>query len=122
MAGVNVVLTYEDYVALPNDGWRYEIHDGDLSVTPAPTFWHQDILAALLGILRAHVLALDLGAVVPAPITVVLAETSIVEPDIVYIAKERLTIVSTRGTVDGAPSLAVEILSPSPAHIDRQLT
>ena len=29
-----IVLTYEDYCALPDDGRRYEILDGDLSVTP----------------------------------------------------------------------------------------
>ena len=120
MGPVRVILTYEDYVALPNDGMRYEIHDGELSVTPAPTFRHQQILAALLGILRAHVVANDLGEVVPAPITVVLADTSVVEPDIIYIAKERMTLVSQRGTVDGAPTLAVEILSPSTARNDRQ--
>ena len=33
-------LTYEDYVGLPNDGRRYEILDGDLHVTPAPTSPH----------------------------------------------------------------------------------
>jgi Uma2 family endonuclease len=120
MAAVRVLLTYDDYLALPDDGKRYEIHDGELSVSPTPTFRHQDVLAALLGILRAHVLASDLGAVVPAPITVILAETSIVEPDIIYIAKHRMSIVSARGTVDGAPTLAVEILSPSTARIDRQ--
>lgn len=120
MMAVRVVLTYEDYATLPNDGKRYEIHDGELSVTPTPTFRHQDVLAALLGILRAHVIAHDLGAVVPAPITVVLADTTIVEPDIIYIEKERMRIVSARGTVDGAPTLAVEILSPSTARNDRQ--
>ncbi len=116
----SVVLTYEDYVSLPNDGRRYEIHDGELSVTPTPTFRHQSVLAALLGVLRAHVLAHGLGEVVPAPITVVLAETTVVEPDIVYMASERMSIVSARGTVDGAPTLAVEILSPSTARNDRQ--
>lgn len=119
MTAMKVVLTYDDYVTLPNDGRRYEIHDGELSVTPAPTFWHQEVVAALLGILRAHVLANDLGAVVPAPITVVLAETTIVEPDIVYIARERMGLVGARGTVDGAPTLAVEVLSPSTARSDR---
>jgi Uma2 family endonuclease len=120
MTVVKTVLTYDDYVSAPNDGKRYEIHDGELSVTPTPTFRHQWILAELLGILRAHVAAHDLGEVVPAPITVVLAETSIVEPDIVYIEKARMSIVSARGTIDGAPTLAVEILSPSTARIDRQ--
>ena len=32
-----VALTYRDYAALPDDGKRYEVHDGELSVTPAPT-------------------------------------------------------------------------------------
>ncbi len=31
-----VILTYKEYEALPADGRRYEIHDGELSVTPAP--------------------------------------------------------------------------------------
>jgi Uma2 family endonuclease len=119
MTAVKVVLTYEDYAALPNDGRRYEIHDGELSVTPTPTFRHQQVVARLLGMLRTHVEARDLGEVVPAPITVVLADTTIVEPDIVFIARERMSIVSARGTIDGAPTLAVEILSPSTARNDR---
>ena len=41
MATQRVVLTYEDYVQLPNDGRRYEIHDGELSVTPSPGTPHQ---------------------------------------------------------------------------------
>ena len=65
--------------------------------------------------MRAH----DLGEVVPAPITVVLSNTSVVEPDIVYIAKDRLGIIGARGTLDGAPTLAVEVLSPSTSRIDR---
>ena len=120
MGFVRTVLTYEDYVTLPNDGRRYEIHDGELSVTPAPTFRHQQVITRLLAILLGHVVAHDLGEVVPAPITVVLADTSVVEPDIVYIAKERLSIVSARGTIDGAPTLAIEVLSPSTTRIDRQ--
>ena len=120
MAAMKAVLTYDDYAAMPDDGLRYEILDGALSVSPTPTFRHQLILARLLGVLRAHVIAHDLGEVVPAPVTVVLADTSVVEPDIVYLAKDRLGLVSARGTVDGPPTLAVEILSPSTARNDRQ--
>ena len=119
MTAVRVMLSYANYVELPDDGKRYEIHDGELSVTPTPTFRHQEIVAALLGVLRAHVIARDLGKVVPSPITVILAEHTIVEPDIVFIANDRMGIVSPRGTVDGAPTLAVEILSPSTVRIDR---
>jgi len=120
MIPVRTVLTYEDYVTLPNNGRRYEIHDGELSVTPTPTFRHQWIVTRLLVALDAHVMAHDLGAVVPSPITVVLANDSIVEPDLVYIEKSRMSLVGPRGTIDGAPTLAIEILSPSTARIDRQ--
>jgi Uma2 family endonuclease len=115
----SVVLTYEDYEARPDDGKRYEIHEGELSVTPSPTFRHQQIITTLLGLLADHVRTHDLGEVVPAPITVVLSNTSIVQPDIVYIARERMGIVSARGTIDGAPTLAIEVLSPSTSRIDR---
>jgi Uma2 family endonuclease len=121
MNSVRTVLTYEDYAALPSgDGRRYEIHDGELSVSPTPTFRHQLIIARLLGVLRAHVVEHDLGEVVPSPITVVLSNTSVIEPDIVYLAKDRFGIVGARGTIDGAPTLAIEALSPSTARADRQ--
>jgi Uma2 family endonuclease len=120
MTSVKTVWTYEDFVALPeDDGMRYEILDGELSVSPTPTYRHQQISARLLMILGAHVQANGLGEVVTAPISVVLAATSVVQPDIIYIANERSGLVSARGTVDGGPTLAVEILSPSTSRNDR---
>ena len=114
------MLTFEDYAALPNDGRRYELHDGELSVSPTPTFRHQQIVMRLLAALYPHVAAHDLGELVPAPITVVLSDTWVVAPDIVYVAKDRLGLIGERGTIDGAPTLAIEVLSPSTARIDRQ--
>jgi Uma2 family endonuclease len=63
MATERVVLTYEDYAALPEDGRRYEIHDGELSVTPAPGTRHQRISGNLYDVLRRHVRASRLGEV-----------------------------------------------------------
>src|SRR5262245_40085786 len=45
------VLTYREYQALPDDGRRYEIHDGELSVTPAPSLDHQIISMRLIAAL-----------------------------------------------------------------------
>jgi len=118
MTNVKVVLTYRDYAALPNDGRRYEIHDGELSVTPAPGRTHQHVVLRLGAALDAHVFANSLGEVYIAPFDVILAETTIVQPDIVFVANERLAIFTERGA-EGAPSLAIEVLSPSTAHIDR---
>ena len=49
----------------------------------------------------------------------ILSDISIVQPDLVYIATDRLGAVSSRG-IEGAPTLVVEILSPSSVQIDRQ--
>jgi Uma2 family endonuclease len=115
-------FTYRDYEALPNDGRRYEIHDGALCVTPAPSLEHQIILARLsFSLMKWHERNPG-GLVLFAPLDVILAdradETSIVQPDIVYIAPDRMRLTSRRG-MEGGPTLAVEILSPSTRAIDR---
>jgi Uma2 family endonuclease len=118
MAKRDVVLTYEDYAALPADGRRYEVHDGELSVTPAPSPQHQMVSRNLFTVLHHHVRTKGLGEVLYAPLDVILAETAIVQPDIVYLDRTRLGAISRRG-IEGAPTLVVEILSPSTTLIDR---
>ncbi len=118
MSSRHVLLTYRDYAALPADGRRYEIHDGELSVTAAPSPQHQMCSANLFTLLRSHVTAKHLGTVLYAPLDVILDDTTVVQPDLVYLAHERLSAISRRG-IEGPPTLAVEILSPSTAAIDR---
>jgi Uma2 family endonuclease len=113
-----VVLTYREYEALPADGRRYEIHEGELSVTPAPSPQHQMISRNLFRILDAHVRAKGIGEVLYSPIDVILSDTSIVQPDIVYLDPTRLGAISHRG-IEGAPTLAIEVLSPTTTLIDR---
>ena len=114
-----VVLTYKEYEALPADGRRYEIHEGELAVTPAPSPQHQRISSALNTILKAHVVARQLGEVFYAPVDVILDETTIVEPDLVYLNPARASLVTERG-IEGPPALVVEILSLSTTLIDRR--
>jgi Uma2 family endonuclease len=71
-------LTYKDYAALPDDGHRYEVHDGELSVTPSPGPWHQRVKANLFDILRHHVLARRAGELFDAPLDCILSQTTIV--------------------------------------------
>jgi Uma2 family endonuclease len=118
MAGERVVLTYKEYEALPADGRRYELHAGELSVIPAPVPRHQRILASLNEVVRQHVKSRGLGEVLFAPIDVILDDTTIVQPDLVYLEPGRGGLVSDRG-IEGAPSLVVEVLSPSTTLIDR---
>lgn len=113
-----VVLTYRDYEALPADGRRYELHEGELSVTAAPGLPHQRIVGTLFVLLREHVNRLRLGEVFVSPVDCILSDTTVVEPDVVYLAADRSALASTRG-IEGPPTLAVEVLSPGTRSIDR---
>jgi Uma2 family endonuclease len=100
---LRTVLTYEDYAALPADGRRYEILDGELSVTPAPGTRHQKVKANLFDMLRHHVKDRRLGELFDAPTDCILSDTTVVQPDIVFIDTARLAIISERG-IEGAPT------------------
>lgn len=117
--GTKIKLTYQDYVLLPDDGKRYEILDGDLYVTPSPTARHQEVSFNLALALGQYVRAQGIGKIFTAPLDVVLADDSIAQPDILFIAKERLGIV--QDVVHGAPDLLIEILSPGTRERDRTL-
>lgn len=118
MTPARALLTYQDYAALPDDGRRYEIHEGELSVTPAPGSKHQIVSMRLGAALHARVEARHVGIVVAAPFDVILSDRTIVQPDIVFVATDRVGRISERG-LEGAPTLAVEILSASTRETDR---
>jgi Uma2 family endonuclease len=114
-----VIHTYDDYAALPDDGRRYELYEGDLiEMTPAPRPRHQLILGSLHVLLREHVHRHRLGEVLLAPIDVILSPITVLQPDLVYIESTRLSILTERA-IEGPPTLVVEILSPSTGSRDR---
>ena len=109
-------LTFADYEALPSDGRHYQILDGELFVTATPNTSHQRVVGNLFAMLRAHVRAGRLGEVFVSPVTVILADTTVVEPDIVFVGSDRLPLINRRG-IAGAPTLLVEVLSPSTSRV-----
>lgn len=113
-----IVLNVEDYYDLPDDNLRYEILDGELEMSPSPNVAHQRASGNLFAELRAHVRAHGLGEVFAAPIDVILAYTTIVVPDLVFVSNERAPLITKRA-IEGAPDLLVEILSPSSTRRDR---
>lgn len=113
-------LTYEDYAALPDDGKRYEILDGVLYVSPSPRRKHQELAGDLFIELSSWVKRHNLGKVYIAPFDVLLSEHDIVVPDILFIHRDRRSIVDD-ANVKGAPDLVIEVLSPSNRRVDRVL-
>ena len=103
-------LTYEDYCRVPEDGNRYEVIDGVLYMSPAPFFRHQRVSGELYLLLARFVKETGIGLVLYAPFDVVLSEHNVVQPDILYVSKERSSIL-TEKNAQGTPDLIVEILS-----------
>jgi Uma2 family endonuclease len=115
----SVRYTYDDYVLLPEDR-RYEILDGDLFMTPAPTPYHQLVSKRIEFLLDDHVRRNQLGEVLDAPCDVVLSASDIVQPDILFIVADRLSIIGEK-FITAAPDVVVEVLSPSTADRDQTL-
>lgn len=110
-------LTYKEYLNLPEDE-RYELVEGELLVTPAPLNRHQKILLRLAHRLLLHTEACDLGTVMIAPTDVVLSDATVLQPDVLFIRRDRESIIGPKSGIFGAPDLVVEILSPSTAERD----
>ncbi|HEU0115768.1 MAG TPA: Uma2 family endonuclease [Thermomicrobiales bacterium] len=93
------------------EGDRVELIDGVAYVTPAPRPVHQFIAQNLNRLLDRHIQAGKLGQLATAPVDVRLSETDVVQPDLLFISQARLSIAGDVA-IEGAPDLAVEILSP----------
>lgn len=116
--GVEVKFTYQDLLSTPDDRHRYEIFEGELIMTPSPNTAHQNAVGNILTNVSIYVNTHDLGKVYCAPLDVYFDEETVVEPDILFVSKERLHIIDEQ-KVNGAPDLIVEVLSPSTAERDR---
>ena len=114
-----IKFTYEDYRHTPDDK-RYELLDGELIMAPAPRTAHQRTSRRMGTLLDTFVAENDLGEVFIAPYDVVLSETDVVQPDLLFVSKERSYIIN-EDNIRGAPDLVIEILSPSTAQRDRTL-
>ena len=115
-----VILTYDDIAQLPTDRHRYELFEGELQVTAAPNTAHQTIVTNLATTLNVHVRRNRLGRVFIAPYDVLLSDITVVEPDLLFVSRERQSIIRP-SYIRGVPDLVVEVLSPSNPQTDRQV-
>lgn len=113
----SVRFTYQDLVGLPSDGQRHEIVDGEHIVTPSPKTKHQQVSTNLAVALGLYLRQNPIGAIFVAPLDVALSNVDVVQPDLLYIARERAGII-TEQNIQGAPDLVVEILSPGTRTTD----
>jgi Uma2 family endonuclease len=112
-------LTYDDLLQIPDDGQRYEIIGGELIVNPAPTSGHQRVLGRLYRLIDDHVRRSDAGEVFIAPFDVLLGHFDAVDPDLLFLSAAHPRVPDDQNSIDYAPDLIVEVVSPSSRKIDR---
>ena len=110
--------TVEMVRALPDDGNRYEVIDGELFVTPAPSWTHQRAVLELALLLVPYLREHGIGEVIISPADVMFGPTNMVEPDLFVVPLVEGTPPSAWEDV-GRLLLTVEVLSPSTLRTDR---
>ncbi|MDX2056568.1 MAG: Uma2 family endonuclease [Gemmatimonadales bacterium] len=112
------IWTRDEVLALPNDGKRYELIDGQLLVSPSPLAVHQLALVALYDLVSIYVRHHGLGVTLLSPADLDLGRGDLSQPDLYVVPEpDRPAELGWRGFA--VPLLAVEILSPSTARHDR---
>lgn len=105
-------FTAADLARMPADGHRYELIDGALVVTPGPSQDHQGAVVNLIGQLLP--LCPPSLRLLVAPFDVVLAEDTVLQPDVLVAERENLT----QRNLVGPPVVAVEVGSRATRHLD----
>ena len=108
-------FTQADLEQMPDDGYRRELIDGSLIVTPAPSRRHQTVVVEL--VTKLHRLCPDHLQLLIAPFDVALTEDTVLEPDLLVARR----VDFTEKNLPTAPVLAIEVLSPSTRRIDLTL-
>lgn len=97
----------------------YELIDGEIMKKQAPSPQHQEIKGNIYFALKTYTNKNKNGKVYDAPIDVFLNDTTVVQPDVLYISNERRNIIDETDGIIGAPDLVVEVVSRNSVIRDR---
>lgn len=117
-AKVEPLLTVADLEAMPEDENRYELFEGELIVSRAPSLSHQRVLANLVAILRSYLEQNPIGEVLPTP-GVIFDNFNSAIPDVVFITNQQIQNIGSGQHITEAPALAIEIVSPGKENARR---
>lgn len=110
--------TYDELAAqMPETNLPVELWNGEVIMSPAPNPDHQEIVLNFAQRLKGFVSSAGVGKVYVSPVDVVLTQRRVVQPDVLFISKNRLGIV--KQYIDGTPDLVVEVISEGSRRRDR---
>jgi Uma2 family endonuclease len=112
------LITRYDYQQMPEGPPYYQVIEGDLVMRPSPDTYHQSIAGRIYALIFGFLEKNPIGEVFIAPLDVFLSDINVYQPDIIFISKRRRSIISNHG-LEGAPDLAIEVLSPGTADLDK---
>lgn len=108
---IEPVMTVADLDLMPDDGNSYELIEGELFVSRAPSLNHQLIVKNIIVLFQAYLDRHPVGIVVPGP-GVIFSDFNGVIPDVVFISNERRDEIAAGVHISGAPDIVIEIVSP----------
>jgi Uma2 family endonuclease len=117
-AKVEPILTVSVLDALPDDGNRYELFEGELFVSRAPSLSHQRVLGNIYAVIRAYLEQNPIGEVLLTP-GVIFDEFNSAIPDAVFISQQRAGEIISGERIVEAPELVIEIVSPGKENARR---
>jgi Uma2 family endonuclease len=117
-ARIEPLMTVDDLEAMPEDGNRYEVIEGELFVSCAPGLSHQIVSGNISHILRTYLDEHPIGTIVATP-GLILDRYSGVIPDLVFFSRERGAEIIANERLNAAPELVIEILSRGSQNIAR---
>ena len=110
------LYTVKEFMALPDDGKRYELVEGKLVEMLDPSQKHGEVIITLGSILRDYVRPQKLGKVFGGTAFVfdpVNRPNNARVPDVAFVTVEKLVGTDEYDAIEFAPDLAVEVISPS---------
>ena len=113
---VGTLMTADELLRLPDDGWRYELVRGELRKMSPSGARHARVAAQIVGSLVAHMKQRPLGAVYSseAGFRISRQPDTVRAPDAAFVRAER--VVDTAGFFDGPPDAAFEVISPGDTY------
>ena len=118
VAKIEPLMTVDDLEAMPEDGNRYEVIEGELFVSRAPGLPHQLVTANIIGCFLKYLEENPIGRIVPTP-GLILSQFSGVIPDLVFYSHARGKEIIANDRLNAAPEIVIEILSPGRENISR---
>ncbi len=115
---VEPLISIYDLEATPDDGNIYELFEGELSVSKAPSLKHQELIGNFTTILNGYLWRNPIGQIWITP-GVIFDEYNSAIPDLVFVAKDRIPQIASGIHIVGTPDLAIEIMSPGSENVRR---